>query len=372
MHESFMKYALDLAQRGSGFTNPNPLVGALIVRDGSIIAEGYHHYCGGEHAEVDALKNSFADPAGATMYVTLEPCSHYGRTPPCVDAIIAAGIKHVFVGCCDPNPLVAGRGIAKLRDAGIEVSEGVLEDECRRLNEIFFSYITRRRPFVILKSAMTLDGKIATHSGDSRWVTGAESRAFVHTLRQRCAAVMTGIGTVLADDPSLTTRIEGAKTRDALRVIVDSRGRTPLSSRILTQKSDAKTLIALTQAAPAESITALEKAGAKVLVLPEQKGRVDLAALMGELYKMQIDSVLLEGGSTLNYAALEAGIVDKVLFFIAPKILGGENAKTPVGGEGVAYMKDAIEVYSLSCHNFSGDLLVEGYLRKEAPYCSQD
>jgi len=366
-----MQHALDLAARGAGYTNPNPLVGAVIVKDGTLIAGGYHHFCGGDHAEVDALKNCTEDPSGATMYVTLEPCSHFGRTPPCADAIVRSGIKKVIVGSCDPNPLVAGRGIAILRDNGIEVEYGVLESECQKLNEIFFTYITRRSPFCIMKCAMTLDGKIATVTGDSRWVTNEESRNHVHTLRQRCAAVMTGIGTVLADDPSLTTRLAQGCGRDALRVIVDSRARLPLNARVLTQQSDAQTLVAVSGLADDSALRALERAGARVVVCSDADGRVDLAALMKALGEMQIDSVLLEGGGTLNYAALESGIVDKVMVFIAPKIVGGSSAMTPVGGKGITLMKDAMTLHRVEYHRFSGDIMVEGYLRSEGAVCSQ-
>jgi diaminohydroxyphosphoribosylaminopyrimidine deaminase/5-amino-6-(5-phosphoribosylamino)uracil reductase len=360
-----MKRALKLAERGTGFTNPNPLVGAVIVKDGRIIGEGWHRLYGSDHAEVDAFRNATEDVRGADMYVTLEPCSHYGKTPPCARAIVEKGIKRVFIGLTDPNPLVSGRGIQILRDNGIHVESGFLEDEGRRLNEIFLKYITTGLPFCIMKTAMTLDGKIATATGDSKWVTGELSRKHVHELRHKASAIMAGIGTILADDPMLTTRLEGKEGKDPVRIIIDSSARIPLEAKVLNLDSKAGTIIATTEKADKEKLAALKAKGAEVIVTPLKDNGVDLDFLMRELGRRKIDSVLLEGGGRVNYAALKSGIVDKVNVFIAPKLIGGENARTPVEGEGIGYMKDAIMLHKTEFHKFGDDIMVEGYIRKE-------
>jgi diaminohydroxyphosphoribosylaminopyrimidine deaminase/5-amino-6-(5-phosphoribosylamino)uracil reductase len=360
-----MKRALKLAERGTGFTNPNPLVGAVIVKDGRIIGEGWHRLYGSDHAEVDAFRNATEDVRGADMYVTLEPCSHYGKTPPCARAIVEKGIKRVFIGLTDPNPLVSGRGIQILRDNGIHVESGFLEDEGRRLNEIFLKYITTGLPFCIMKTAMTLDGKIATATGDSKWVTGELSRKHVHELRHKASAIMAGIGTILADDPMLTTRLEGKEGKDPVRIIIDSSARIPLEAKVLNLDSKAGTIIATTEKADKEKLAALKAKGAEVIVTPLKDNGVDLDFLMRELGRRKIDSVLLEGGGRVNYAALKSSIVDKVNVFIAPKLIGGENARTPVEGEGIGYMKDAIMLHKTEFHKFGDDIMVEGYIRKE-------
>lgn len=365
MDKTYMKRALELAEKGAGFTNPNPLVGAVIVKGGRIIGEGYHEIYGGHHAEINAFNNAVMDVSGATMYINLEPCSHYGRTPPCANAIAEKGIKRVVVALEDPNPEVSGRGIRFLRDNGIEVVTGVLEVESRRLNEIFLKYITTRIPFCIMKTAMTLDGKIASYTGDSKWITNEESRKYVHRLRHRVAAVMVGLGTVMKDDPYLNTRFEGVKGSDPVRVIVDSRARISLEANVLNLKSDAKTIIAATEQADKSKIGDLERKGAEVIITPAVDNRVDLKYLMKALGERKIDSVLLEGGSTLNYSALEAGIVDKVNVFIAPKIIGGSSAKTPVGGNGRASVNDAVNLKDIETHRFGEDLMIEGYIRGE-------
>lgn len=361
MDTKYMKRALELAEKGMGYTNPNPLVGAVIVKDGRIIGEGYHQVYGSHHAEVNAFKNAVEDVRGATMYVTLEPCSHYGKTPPCANAIVEKGIKKVVIGLTDPNPLVAGKGIKILQDNGIEVVTGVLEEAGKKLNEIFLKYITTKLPFCIMKTAMTLDGKIASRTGDSRWVTGELSRKYVHQLRHRVAGIMVGIGTVLADDPMLTTRLEHGKGSDPVRIIVDSSAGIPLEARVLNPESDAGTIIAVTEKAPKDKLKALEEKGAEIIAAPLKNERVDLTYLMRALGERKIDSVLLEGGSELNYAALEAGIVDKVNAFIAPKIIGGSGAKTPVGGEGKAYMRDSILLNRINVQRFGDDIMIEGY-----------
>lgn len=365
MDNKYMKRALELAKKGAGYTNPNPLVGAVIVKDERIIGEGYHKVYGSHHAEVNAFLNAAEDVKGATMYVTLEPCSHYGKTPPCTKAIVEKGIKKVIIGLKDPNPLVAGKGIKILEDAGIEVITGVLEEEGRRLNEIFLKYITTKLPFCIMKTAMTLDGKVATHTNASKWITGALSRRYVHELRHRVAGIMVGIGTVLTDDPSLTARLEDGKGSDPIRIVVDSSARISLEARVLNLQSDKRTIMAVTEKADKAKLKALEEKGAEIIITPSKGGKVDLSLLMKELGERKIDSVLLEGGSELNYAALEEGIVDKVNAFIAPKIIGGNTAKTPVGGQGKAYMNEAINLKAIDIQRFGDDIMIEGYIEKE-------
>jgi len=365
MEISYMRRALELAAKGTGFTSPNPLVGAVIVKENRIIGEGYHERYGGHHAEINAFNNATEDVRDASMYVTLEPCAHHGKTPPCADAIVEKGIRKVIIGLRDPNPLVAGKGIEILKEAGIEVIEGVLEEEGKKLNEIFLKYITTDLPFVMLKTAMTLDGKIATRTNASKWITGERSRDYVHELRHRVSGIMVGIGTVLADDPSLTTRRKSRSGSDPVRIIVDSLARIPLEARVLNQKSDAKTLIAVTEAADSEKLRKLEERGAEILVIPSKNGRVDLKLLMMELGRRKIDSVLLEGGSELNYSALEDKIVDKVYSFISPKIIGGNAAKTPVGGYGKETMEEAISLRFEAYHLFGDDIMLEAYIKKE-------
>lgn len=365
MEIRYMRRALELAMKGTGFTSPNPLVGAVIVKENRIIGEGYHERYGGHHAEINAFRNATEDVRDATMYVTLEPCAHQGKTPPCANAIVEKGIRKVVIGLIDPNPLVAGKGIEILKKAGIEVIDGVLEEEGRKLNEIFLKYITTDLPFVMMKTAMTLDGKIATRTNASKWITGELSRDYVHELRHKVSGIMVGIGTVLADDPSLTTRRKSGSGIDPIRIIVDSSARTPLEAKVLHQKSDAKTLIAVTEAADSEKLKMLEERGAEILVMPSKNGRVDLSFLMKELGRRKIDSILLEGGSELNYAALEEGIVDKVYSFISPKIIGGSTAKTPVGGHGKETMEEAISLRFHAYHLFGDDIMLEAYIRKE-------
>jgi diaminohydroxyphosphoribosylaminopyrimidine deaminase / 5-amino-6-(5-phosphoribosylamino)uracil reductase len=365
MDVKYMERALELAKKGAGYTNPNPLVGAVIVKDGRIVGEGYHEVYGSHHAEVNAFRNATEDVKGATMYVTLEPCSHYGKTPPCAKAIVEKGIKKVIVALGDPNPEVAGRGIKILRDNGIEVVTGVLEEESRRLNEIFLKYITTKLPFCILKTAMTLDGKIAARTGDSKWITNEESRKYVHKLRHRVSSIMVGVGTIIQDDPLLNTRIQEESGSDPIRIVVDTSGRTPLEARVLNIKSNSKTIIAVTELAPQEKLKEFERIGAEVIITPLMENRVDLKYLMKALGERKIDSVLLEGGSELNYSAMEAGIIDKVNAFIAPKFIGGREAKTPVGGLGRPLMKEALMLKDIEIHRFGDDIMIEGYIREE-------
>lgn len=354
---AYMRRALALAEQGCGWTSPNPMVGAVIVRDGRVIGEGYHEKCGQAHAERNALAHCTESPRGATLYVTLEPCCHTGRQPPCVDAILESGIARVVVGSLDPNPKVAGKGIRILREHGVTVDTGVLEEECRAINAVFFHFIQTGRPYVVLKYAMTLDGKIATHTGASKWITGEQARRRVHADRHRYRAILVGVGTVLADDPQLTCRIEGG--RNPIRVICDTHLRTPLSAQVVRTARETPTILA-TCCTDAAHRAAYEEAGCQVLVLPEQDGKVSLPALMERLGQMEIDSVLLEGGASLHGAALESGIVNRVQAYVAPKLFGGAGAPSPIGGQGVALPDEAVQLKHATMTLLGEDILIEG------------
>ena len=330
--EAYMKLALELAQKGCGWTAPNPMVGAVIVKNGEIIGSGYHQRYGQLHAERNALAACTQSPQGATLYVTLEPCCHYGKTPPCTEAIIENDISRVVIGSPDPNPLVAGKGVALLRQHGIAVTEGVLREQCDRLNQVFLHYIQHQTPYVVMKYAMTMDGKIATHSGLSKWITGEAARQQVQQDRHRYSAIMVGVGTVLADDPLLTCRLPDSK--NPVRVICDTHLRTPLNNQIVQTAKDVPTIIA-TSCDDEEKLTLYRQANCQICMVPEQKGHLDLRQLMQALGQQKIDSILLEGGGTLNWAALQSGIVHKVQAYIAPKLFGGAEAKSPVEGLGV-------------------------------------
>lgn len=353
--------ALDLARQGLGKTNPNPMVGAVLVKDGEIVGNACHEKAGEHHAEIIALKEAGEKARGSVLYINLEPCAHYGRTPPCVDAIIEAGVRKVVIATIDPNPLVSGEGVRKLRQAGIKVKTGVLEDKARRLNEVFFKYITTRTPFTVVKAALTLDGKIATRGGASKWITGETSRHLVHRLRSTCDGVMVGINTVLQDDPRLTARIEEEEAPNPLRIILDSRGRIPLGSRIVKTASEVQTLLATTELAETSYLEKLAAEGIEVLKLPARNNRVDLKALMEELGNREISVLLVEGGGTLNYSLLEEGLIDKIYFFLAPLLLGGKDAPTPMGGAGVEKLEESWSVTDLEIKQLEGDLLVTGY-----------
>ncbi|AEF93934.1 riboflavin biosynthesis protein RibD [Desulfotomaculum nigrificans CO-1-SRB] len=357
----FMQMALELARKARGRTSPNPMVGAVVVKDGQVVGQGWHAKAGTAHAEVVALADAGEQARGATVYVTLEPCCHHGRTGPCTEALLKAGVKRVVAAMTDPNPLVAGKGLAILRDAGVEVQVGVLESEARQLNEIFIKYITTGRPFVVLKAATSLDGKIATATGESKWITGAAARTEGHRLRDIYDAILVGVNTILADDPALTTRLPEGRGKDPIRVVVDSTARTPTSARVLIQQSAAHTIIATTEAAPAERRASLMAAGAEVLVVPGQGPRVDLVKLMELLGQRQITSVLIEGGGKINGSALAAGIVDKVAWFLAPKIIGGDAAPGPVRGAGIMSLNDATKLYNVSLQRVGEDILITGY-----------
>lgn len=359
----FMHRAAELALRGEGWVNPNPLVGALVVRNGRIIGAGWHERWGGPHAERNALSRCSESPAGATMYVTLEPCCHHGKTPPCADALIAAGIGRVVVGMQDPNPLVAGKGLARLREAGIEVVCGVCEQELRYMNRVFLKYIASRRPWVVLKSAMTLDGKIAARTGDSRWVTGEEARRRVHAMRRRYMAIVAGIGTVEADDPMLDCRLEG-EVRQPVRFVADSSARIGLDRQLVQTAGRLRTVVAHTDVAPAPRIGLLQKAGVETWCCGEDRGRLSVEDLLRRMGEQGIDSLLLEGGGTLTESFLRGGFVDEVCMFVAPKLIGGRDAKTPVEGEGFDRMADAVRLGELHVEQIGGDLLIQGLVIK--------
>ena len=357
--EIFMREALRIARNAEGRTSPNPLVGAVIVRDGKIIAEGWHRQAGTPHAEIHALNMAGELARDATLYVTLEPCSHFGRTPPCARAIVDAGIKKVFAAMTDPNPKVAGRGVEILRTAGIEVEVGLLEDEARRLNEVFIKWVTEKIPFVTLKFACSLDGKIATVGGESQWISCEASRKFSHRLRDVNDGILVGIGTVLADNPSLTTRLVDGK--NPARIIVDSNARTPLDAKVVTD-GQARTFIAVTTNAPSEKISALKNRGVEIITAGDG-ARVDLKILLRELAAREITSVLVEGGGTINFAMLSAGLVDKIFAFVAPKILGGKNSLSAIAGEGFAKLTDAVALENFSAEKIGDDFLLSGYVK---------
>ncbi len=356
-----MDMALDLARRGTGWTSPNPMVGAVVVRDGQVVGKGFHERVGEPHAEPNAIDAAGPAAAGATLYVTLEPCNHTGRTPPCTEKILSASIKKVVVAMDDPNPDVSGGGNRRLREAGVEVVSGVRESEARQLNEIFIKYIRTKSPFVLVKCAATLDGRIATRTGDSKWVSGEASRAYVHGLRHAYDGILVGVGTVLADDPSLTARRPGLESRDPVRIILDARLDIPPQRKVLASGPAAGTVIVCGPEPPADKRSAIEKTGARVLEAPLSGGRIDMARLMPFLGEMGITSLLIEGGGTVLGSAFAAGIVDKVTFFYAPRILGGDDGVPVCRGRGPERMADALRLVDVSVRRFDGDVMIEGY-----------
>ena len=363
MNEDFMREAIELAQRGMGFVSPNPMVGAVIVRDGEVIGRGYHKKYGDLHAERAAFADCEArgvDCSGAEMYVTLEPCCHHGKQPPCTEAIIGHGIKCVYVGSSDPNPLVAGKGVQELRDNGIEVVEGVLKDECDAINEIFFKFITKHLPFITMKYAMSMDGKIACRTGESKWITGEQARLNVQRDRLRHAAIMVGVGTVLKDDPMLTCRLEGG--RNPIRVVCDSSLRTPLTSNVVCTAKTVPTIIATLESDVAVTQPYIDM-GCTILSMRGKNGRPDLRQLMKTLSSLGIDSVLLEGGGELNWSALESGIVDKMQTYIAPKIIGGVGARSPVAGLGADKPDNGFMLEPVAVRHFGEDILIESRVK---------
>lgn len=387
-----MELALMLAEKGSGSVNPNPLVGAVIVKDNKIIGMGYHEKYGENHAERNAVKNALEDVEGSTLYVTLEPCAHYGKTPPCVDLVIEKKFKRVVIGMLDPNPLVAGKSIKKLQENNIEVSVGVKEDECRKLNEVFIKYIATKIPFVVLKSAASLDGRIATADGESKWITCEESRRDGHKLRNRYKCILVGVNTVIADNPKLNCRINESELNDEsdlltyiqennlayaeglkfmsrnrkavnpVRIIVDSHLRVPLNSEVINDGGD--TIIGTIRGCNESKKNELESMGIKVIETEPKKGKVDLKKLIEKLGEEGIDSILIEGGGNINFSALEEGIVDKAIFYIAPKIIGGEKAKNSIGGNGFLKLDDAVRLKDISYRKINEDFVIEGYVDK--------
>jgi diaminohydroxyphosphoribosylaminopyrimidine deaminase / 5-amino-6-(5-phosphoribosylamino)uracil reductase len=351
--ERFMRLALAEAARGAGRTSPNPAVGAVLVKGGRVVARGHHARAGGPHAEIVALRAAGARARGADLYTTLEPCDHQGRTPPCSLAIVEAGVRRVFAGSYDPNPLVNGRGVARLRAAGVPVVTGVLADECDALNAAWFTFITRRRPFVTLKLAATLDGKVATRSGDSRWVTGPEARAWVHRLRDRVDAVLVGRGTALADDPRLTARLPGGGGRDPLRVVLDTRLELPASLKLFRQRSPAPTLVA-------HASTRRRDLGPRVELLRCKRGPggVDLPDLLARLAARGVTHLLVEGGGAVAGALLSAGLVDRLALFLAPAVLGQGVGWSP--GRAPARMTEALRLDGLTVERLGDDLLLTG------------
>lgn len=358
LDERYMRLALSLARKGAGRTSPNPMVGAVLVRGRKIIATGYHRRAGEDHAEIIALKRAGKKARGATLYINLEPCSHYGRTPPCTTSLIHAGIKRVVVGMVDPNPSVSGSGIRKLRRAGITVHVGLLEAECRKLNEAFRKYITRHSPFVILKLAASLDGKIATSTGDSQWITGTASRAYAHRLRNQVDAVVVGVETVISDNPKLTCRIRGG--RNPYRVVLDSRLRIPLKAHLLHCKDPDKTIVVTGIRSALKKKKIIRNYGAQVWTFPPRKGMIPFTSILKRLGQMGLLSVMIEGGAITASRALKEKVVDKVLFFYAPKIIGGEG-KNMIEALGITKISQSRKVKDVEVKRLGNDLMVSGY-----------
>ena len=357
--EYWMRRALRLAEKGRGRTSPNPMVGAILVKDGNVVGEGYHMKAGEAHAEIVALQQAGEEAKGAILYLNLEPCTHYGKTPPCAPKVIEAGVKRVVIGIEDPNPLVKGKGIEMMRKAGLDIETGILEEECRRLNEAFCKYILKKEPFVILKVAATLDGKIATRDGDSKWISGETSRRFVHKLRNRVDGVLVGIGTVLKDDPQLTARIRGG--RDPYRIVLDSWLKIPEEAKVIGT-FPSKAIIAATGLAPKDKIEKLEKKGVQILILDSQEGKINLKSCLSKLGEMGITSLLVEGGSQVNGSFLDEGLIDKLLLFLSPRLMGDHQALGIFGGRGGSTLQEAVALREIKTRRFGKDLLIESDL----------
>ena len=364
--EQWMRRALRLAEKGRGRTSPNPMVGAILVKDSKVVGDGYHTKAGEAHAEIVAFQRAREEARGATLYLNLEPCAHYGKTPPCAPRVVEEGVKRVVIGMEDPNPLVKGKGIEVLRGAGLDVDVGILEKECRRLNEAFCKYILQKMPFVILKVAATLDGKIATRNGDSKWISGEASRRIVHRLRNQVDAILVGIGTVLRDNPLLTTRIRGG--RDPYRIVLDSRLRIPEEANVIG-KSPSKAVIATTELAPRERIEELEKRGVQILIFESKEGRVDLKSCLSKLGEMGMTSLLVEGGSHVNGSFLDEGLIDKLILFLSPKVIGDQQAPGIFGGIGVSNLQEAVGLREIKAKKVGEDVFLEGYLESERKQC---
>ncbi|MDK2936262.1 MAG: bifunctional diaminohydroxyphosphoribosylaminopyrimidine deaminase/5-amino-6-(5-phosphoribosylamino)uracil reductase RibD [Eubacteriaceae bacterium] len=352
----YMKLAIEEAKRGRGKVNPNPLVGAVIVKNDQIIGQGYHEKFGGPHAEINAIKSCQTDLEGATLYVNLEPCCHFGKTPPCTQAIIEKKIKKVVIGSLDPNRLVSAKGVQALKEAGIEVVKGVCQEECQELNRVFFHFIRTNRPYVLLKYAMSLDGKIATRTGDSKWISGSASRARVQALRHEMMGIMVGINTVIKDDPRLSCRLENG--RQPVRIVCDTHLRLPADARLVKTARESPTIIG-TASQDLEKIRQLEKVGCQIFRVPQKDGHLDLKIFMEQLGKASIDGILLEGGGTLNECALRLGLVEAITIFMAPKIIGGQSAKTAVEGVGIESLQDAPAFNLTKMQMFDQDICLE-------------
>ncbi|HEX6021403.1 MAG TPA: bifunctional diaminohydroxyphosphoribosylaminopyrimidine deaminase/5-amino-6-(5-phosphoribosylamino)uracil reductase RibD [Solirubrobacter sp.] len=363
-HEHLAR-AIELAEGGRGRTSPNPLVGAVIVRDGQVLGEGFHAELGGLHAERAAIDSAAGDVRGATMYVSLEPCCHTGRTPPCTEAILQAGIRRVVVGSDDPTEKAAGRGLGILRDEGVEVdlADGELAARARRLNQPFRKHARTGRPWVLFKSAMTLDGKVATRTGDSKWISGEDSRRLSHRWRAEVDAVAVGIGTALADDPQLTARIEGV-TRQPRRIVFDSEARLPLDSQLVRGAGEVPLTVVVTRAAPRTAVDALEVAGAEIVVATGANEPDRVRNALAQLGTAEITSILLEGGPHLAGAFLDAGEVDEIRLFLAPVVLGGSSARDPLEGEGAERIAAAVRALSLDCERVADDVLITARMRE--------
>ncbi len=356
--ETWMRRALHLAEKGRGRTSPNPMVGAVLVKDGQIVGEGYHDQAGGDHAEVIALRKAEINARGATLYLNLEPCTHFGRTPPCVPQIIEAGVRRVVIGMMDPNPLVNGKGSESLVQAGLNMTMGILEKECQKLNEAFSKYILKKEPFVILKVAATLDGKIATRDGNSKWISGEASRRYVHRLRDQVDGIIVGIGTILRDDPLLTARIK--KGRNPYRIVLDSRLRIPERSKVV-ERSPLKTIIITTERAPKERVKRLEERGIKIFVVDSKAERVNLKSCLSVLGDMEMVSLMVEGGSQVNGSFLDEKRIDKLILFISPKLIGDSQAPGIFGGKGAIDLTEAFSLRKINVRRIGGDILIIGY-----------
>ncbi len=364
--ERFMKKAIRLARRGLGSTSPNPVVGALIVKNDQIISSGYHKRAGAPHAEIVALSKAGERTRGSSLYVNMEPCNHYGRTPPCTGAILESGVRKIVVGMPDPNPHVTGRGCEFLRSKGVEVKCGVLEEECTRLNEIYVKYVTKGKPFVILKGALTLDGWIATKTGNSKWITGEKSRKFVHTLRKRVDAIMVGVETIIADNPLLTPYLTRRSGRAPVKVIADTNLRIPLHSRVFNSPKSALTIIAAGSNVTNNKRKTIEGLGARVINCQMRDGRIDLADLLDKLAEMSISSILVEGGATIFSSIIREGLVDKFYIFLAPKILCGDNGIPFARGPGCDTIENCLTLKVLMVRRFDDDIMIEGYPRRHS------
>jgi diaminohydroxyphosphoribosylaminopyrimidine deaminase/5-amino-6-(5-phosphoribosylamino)uracil reductase len=362
--EDFMDLALALAAQGAGHVTPNPMVGAVVVRDGQVVGQGFHQTVGAPHAEVNALDAAGERAIGATLYVTLEPCNHFGRTPPCTEKVLASGIRRVVSAMADPNPDVQGGGHELLRARGVEVVCGVREAQARRLNESYLKFAATKRPFVVLKMAATLDGRIAASTGDSRWVTGEAARDRVHRLRHALDAILVGVGTVKADDPELTARLTDGQGKDPIRLVLDTRLTMSKRAKVITQGSKAPTYVVCGPEASDVDRRRLSASGAHILDAAVKKGHIDLAALMGQLGKMGVTSLLIEGGAQVAGSALAADIVDKVVLFYAPKLLGGDDGTPMFRGQGPAWMKDALALHDVTVERVGEDIMVVGYRHK--------